>query len=71
MSFGMKHKNNQTTSSSPPELAELVRVFLVLIMAMSASLTIITHASQICGISFSLYTIIDAFVAIIVAGLVL
>jgi len=49
----------------------LVRALLVAVMAVAASLTVLTHSAQIGGIPFSIYALIGTCAAIIVATFVL
>ncbi len=59
------------TSDRIPQLSELVRMFLVLIMSVAAALTVLTHIAQITGISFRVYAIIGTCITIIVTGCIL
>jgi len=59
------------TSDRIPQLSDLVRMFLVLIMSVAASLTVLTHIAQITGISFRVYAIIGTCITIIVTGCIL
>lgn len=59
------------TSDRNPQLTDLVRIFLVLIMSVAASLTVLTHIAQITGISFRVYAIIGTCITIIVSGCIL
>lgn len=52
-------------------MSELVRALLVAVMAVAASLTVLTHSAQIGGMPFSIYALIGTCAAIIVATFVL
>lgn len=58
-------------SSNEPHLADLVKTFLVLIFAVMAALTVLTHIAQIIGLPFFLYALIGLFVSAIAAIAVL
>jgi hypothetical protein len=60
MDFG----KSPADAKNKPHLADLVKVLLVLIFAVMACLTILTHIAQIIGLPFYLYCIIGLFVSI-------
>jgi hypothetical protein len=67
----MDCEKSLAASSNEPNLADLVGVLLVLIFAVMACLTVLTHIAQIIGLPFFLYAVIGLFVSIIAITAVL
>jgi len=67
----MDCRETLTTSDSKPQLCDLVKIFLVLIMSVAAVLTVLTHIAQISRMPFYIYAITGVCLAIVTAGLVL
>ena len=67
----MDCRESLVTPDGESQLPALVRIFLVLIMSVAASLTVLTHIAQITGISFRVYAIIGTCITIIVTGCIL
>ena len=58
-------------SPNKPNLTKPARAFFLLIMAVAASLTVVTHIAQVSGMAFSTYAIIGVCVAMLTAVAVL
>ncbi|MHC5060558.1 MAG: DUF6077 domain-containing protein [Planctomycetota bacterium] len=59
------------TCDRKAQLADVVRIFLVLIMSVAAVGTVLTHIAQISRMPFYLYAITGVFLTVAAAGLVL
>jgi len=67
----MDRRESLVIKDCEPQLPDLVKIFLVLVMSVAASLTVLTHIAQISGMRFRVYAITGVCVAIVTAGLVL
>ncbi len=59
------------TVGNDGDLANLVRLLLILVVSIGAALTVVTHIAQIGGMSFYLYCIVGTCVAVVAPVLIL
>lgn len=55
------------TTDSRPHLSSLIRALFVAAVSVMASMTVVTHVAQICGVRFSIYAVVGACVSIVAA----